>query len=389
MELYDFIIVGAGIYGASMAYLITNKLSPDAKVLIIDKKQKVGGMCADRQENNILVQECGVHVFHTSNKDVWDFVNKFDSWTRYTHCVKAKDSRGRIFSLPFNMNTFYQLWGEDIEGVKSIIEKDIQAWGVDSPKNLEEQALSSVGKTIYDTFIKEYTEKQWKCKCTELDASIIKRIPIRYTFNDDYFNDTYEAMPDNGFSKFIENIIKKSGADVMLNTTFSKEHLPLLKSSGKIIYTGSIDELFNYCYGPLDYRTTRWEYETLNIPNYQGTSVINYTAHLTNGQSTPYTRITEFKFLDPLHRADADNVTIISREYPDEYIIGKEPLYPINNAENITRYENYKSLANDNKQLILGGRLGDYKYYDMDKVIEKAFSDFERLKNEYCNNKAV
>jgi len=352
---YDYLVVGAGLSGAIFAYY-ANKLGK--KVLVIDKRNHIAGNIYTEKEENIDVHKYGAHIFHTSNKKTWEFINNFADFNRFTNSPKAY-YKGRLYSLPFNMNTFYELFDEkDPNKVKEIIQKQIEKENINNPSNLEEQAISLVGRDVYETLVKGYTQKQWGEKCTNLPPFIIKRLPLRFTFDNNYFNSLYQGIPINGYTDIIQKMLK--GIEVKLNTPFKKD---MEKHANKIIYTGCIDQYFEYKLGYLSYRSLRFEQETLNIENYQGNAVINYTEY-----EIPFTRIIEHK-----HFTNAiSNKTIITKEYPLTWSIDKEPYYPINNEENNTLYKKYQELANKQNKVIFMGRLGLYQYLDMDKTIEKA-----------------
>lgn len=356
---YDFLIVGTGLFGAVSAYLLKKK---GRSVLLIDKRNHVGGNVYTKNVNGINVHQYGAHIFHTSNKDVWQFVNSFVEFNRYTNSPVA-NYKGRLYNLPFNMNTFYQMWGvKTPEEAKAKIEELKAEYHIENPKNLEEQAISLIGKDIYETLIKGYTQKQWGRKCTDLPAFIIQRLPVRFTFDNNYFNDKYQGIPEGGYTALIERMLE--GCDVRLGVDYfdRKEELDAL--ADRIIYTGEIDRYFNYQYGHLQYRTVTFETELLEgVENYQGNAVVNYT-----DAETPYTRIIEHKHFEYGTQPD----TVISKEYSKEWQPGDEPYYPVNDTRNMELYARYKALADMQKNVIFGGRLAEYKYYDMHKVIERA-----------------
>ena len=356
---YDFLIVGTGLFGAVSAYLLKKK---GRSVLLIDKRNHVGGNVYTKNVNGINVHQYGAHIFHTSNKDVWQFVNSFVEFNRYTNSPVA-NYKGRLYNLPFNMNTFYQMWGvKTPEDAKAKIEEQKAEYHIENPKNLEEQAISLIGKDIYETLIKGYTQKQWGRKCTDLPAFIIQRLPVRFTFDNNYFNDKYQGIPEGGYTALIERMLE--GCDVRLGVDYfdRKEELDAL--ADRIIYTGEIDRYFNYQYGHLQYRTVTFETELLEgVENYQGNAVVNYT-----DAETPYTRIIEHKHFEYGTQPD----TVISKEYSKEWQPGDEPYYPVNDTRNMELYARYKALADMQKNVIFGGRLAEYKYYDMHKVIERA-----------------
>ena len=356
---YDFLIVGTGLFGAVSAYLLKKK---GRSVLLIDKRNHVGGNVYTKNVNGINVHQYGAHIFHTSNKDVWQFVNSFVEFNRYTNSPVA-NYKGRLYNLPFNMNTFYQMWGvKTPEEAKAKIEEQKAEYHIENPKNLEEQAISLIGKDIYETLIKGYTQKQWGRKCTDLPAFIIQRLPVRFTFDNNYFNDKYQGIPEGGYTALIERMLE--GCDVRLGVDYfdRKEELDALVD--RIIYTGEIDRYFNYQYGHLQYRTVTFETELLEgVENYQGNAVVNYT-----DAETPYTRIIEHKHFEYGTQPD----TVISKEYSKEWQPGDEPYYPVNDTRNMELYARYKALADMQENVIFGGRLAEYKYYDMHKVIERA-----------------
>ena len=368
---YDYLIVGAGLYGAMMAYKLTKQ---GKRCLVIDKRDHLGGNIYCENIEGINVHKYGAHIFHTSSKRVWDFVNSIVPFNRYTNSPLAK-YHGKLFNLPFNMNTFARMWNITTpDEARHIIDEQrqevIEKLNGREPQNLEEQALMLVGKDIYETLIKEYTEKQWGRCCTDLPAFIIKRLPIRFVYDNNYFNDRYQGIPIGGYTKIIEKML--DGIDVLLETSFEDYKSKNDISDMKIIYTGNIDEYFGYKYGALQYRTVRFETEYLpDTENYQGNAVVNYTSH-----EVPFTRIIEHKHFE----FGTGEGTVISREYSSEWSVGIEPYYPINNDENNALYQKYEELAGGEKNVIFGGRLGKYKYYDMDKVIESAL---EAVKNEF------
>lgn len=355
---YDIIVVGAGFYGATFANLAHKS---GKKVLVIDKRNHIGGNCYTEIKNDIVIHKYGAHIFHTSNQLVWNYINSFGKFIQYEHHVKA-NYNGKLYDLPFNMNTFYQLWNTTD---KNKILKKIKS-NNKIPKNLEEQAINIVGKDIYKKLIKGYTEKQWCTNCKNLPTDIIKRIPLRFTFDNNYFNDCYQGIPLNGYTEIIMNMLK--GIDIELNTRFDKN----IHKAKLIVYTGSIDEYFDYCYGVLDYRSLMFCHEHFNMDNYQGSSVVNYT-----DKKVPYTRIIEHKHFN---RYATSKDTFITKEYPQDFRIGlTEPYYPINTKTNNDLYKAYTGLVKTNDGILFGGRLGNYKYYDMDKVINKAMEDYCEL----------
>jgi UDP-galactopyranose mutase len=357
MIQYDYLIVGAGLYGASFACLAHRQ---GKKCLVIDKRPHLGGNIYCENIEGINVHKYGAHIFHTSNKEVWDFVNSFVEFNRYTNSPLA-NYKGKLYNLPFNMNTFYALWGvKTPEEAKAKIDEQRRDAGITDPQNLEEQAISLVGKDIYEILVKAYTEKQWGRKCTDLPAFIIKRLPVRFTFDNNYFNDAYQGIPIGGYNRLTEGLL--SGIETRCNTDFfeNREYFEII--AGKIVFTGKIDEFYNYRFGKLEYRTLRFETETLDCENYQGNAVVNYTE-----REIPYTRIIEHKHFEFGTQAK----TVISREYSSEWKEGSEPVYPINDEKNSALYQLYKNGADQETRVIFGGRLAEYKYYDMDKIVEQ------------------
>lgn len=371
LESYDYLIIGSGLYGATFAYLAHKA---GKKCLVIDKRAHLGGNIYCENIDGIHVHKYGAHIFHTSNKKVWDFVNQFASFNRYTNSPVA-NFHGKLFNLPFNMNTFYEMWGVTTPAeAQAKIEEQKKASGIIEPKNLEEQAISLVGRDIYETLVKEYTEKQWGRKCAELPAFIIKRLPVRFTFDNNYFNDAYQGIPIGGYNKIIEGLL--SGIETKTNVDFFEHRAELEKLADKIVFTGKIDEFFGYRFGKLEYRTVRFETEELDVQNYQGNAVVNYTSH-----DEPFTRIIEHKHFEPENPSYSQNKTVISKEYSTEWKDGLEPFYPVNDEKNAEVYKKYKSLADAESNVIFGGRLAEYKYYDMDDVIAKAMDDAEKELN--------
>lgn len=361
---YDYLIVGAGLFGATFAHQ-AGKLGK--KVLVIDKRAHIAGNVYTEQVEGINVHKYGAHIFHTNNKIVWDFLQQFATFNRFTNSPVA-NYNGEIYSLPFNMYTFNKMWGVVTpEQAKEKIEEQKRKARIKDPKNLEEQAISLVGIDIYEKLIKGYTEKQWGRKCKDLPAFIIKRLPVRFTFDNNYFNATYQGIPMGGYTKMVENML--SGIEVRLGTDYLKEKREYNNCANKIIYTGPIDEYFDYSLGYLQYRSVRFEDEVLDIPNFQGNAAVNYT----DGE-TPWTRIIEHKWFEFGKNEHGNDIakTVISREYSSEWRPGDEPYYPVNDAINNTLYKNYKKLAEKESNVIFGGRLGEYKYYDMDAVIYSA-----------------
>ena len=355
---YDYLIVGAGLYGAVFA---CEALKAGKNCLVIDRRPHIAGNIYTERRNNIHVHKYGAHIFHTSNRSIWDYIRQFADFNNYVNSPVAV-YKDEVYNLPFNMNTFSRLWGVKTPAeAKAKIEEQVKNLGITQPKNLEEQALSMVGTDVYEKLIKGYTQKQWGRPCSELPSFIIKRLPLRFTYDNNYFNDPYQGIPVGGYTAIVEKML--DGADVLLNTdykTYIKENPQIAE---KVIYTGSIDEYFDCCYGPLSYRSVRFEEEDLDMPNYQGNAVVNYTE-----AEIPYTRIIEHKHFE----FGQQPVTIISREYPEEWKPGMEPYYPVNDEANGALYQKYAELAVKENNVRFGGRLGAYKYYDMDKVIEQA-----------------
>lgn len=377
MAHYNFLIVGAGLYGATFAHLAKQA---GKSVLVIDKRPHLGGNIYCENIEGINVHKYGAHIFHTNNKEVWDFVNSFVDFNRYTNSPVA-NYKGRLFNLPFNMNTFYQMWHittpeeaqHKIEEQREEIRRKLSQNGVTEPRNLEEQALMLVGTDIYEALIKGYTEKQWGRKCTELPAFIIKRLPVRFVFDNNYFNDRYQGIPIGGYNKLIEGLL--SDIETITAADFFDERNHWESLADNIVFTGKIDEFFNYQLGHLEYRSVRFEQEVLDIPNYQGNAVVNYT-----DASVAYTRIIEHKHFE-MFGEDIVKCprTVISREYSTEWHNGIEPYYPINDERNNRLLEEYKMLAKQRPNVIFGGRLAEYKYYDMAPTIEQAMSTFRTL----------
>ena len=360
---YDYLIVGAGLYGAVFASEMTKK---GKRCLVIDKRDHIGGNVYTKDVDGIQVHQYGAHIFHTSDKQVWNYVNKLTEFNNYINSPVAV-YKDELYNLPFNMNTFSRLWNlRTPKEVQAKIQEQIADLHITEPQNLEEQALSLVGTDVYEKLIKGYTEKQWGRDCRELPAFIIRRLPLRFTYNNNYFNDRYQGIPVGGYTQMVEKLL--DNIDVMLETdffTYRKEHPEMFK---KVVYTGMIDEYFDYCYGHLEYRTVRFETERLEEENHQGNAVVNYTE-----REVPYTRVIEHKHFAPEEeREHPKDFTIISREYSTEWKPGIEPYYPVNDEKNSALYEQYAELAKKEKDVIFGGRLGQYKYYDMDKVIRAA-----------------
>ena len=393
MKKYDYLIVGSGLFGATFAHLAHKQ---GKTCLVIDKRPHLGGNIYCETIEGINVHKYGAHIFHTSNKEVWDFVNAIVEFNRYTNSPVA-NYKGKLYNLPFNMNTFYQMWGvttpeeaqAKIDEQKAEAVAKIKADGVSEPRNLEEQAQVLIGKDIYERLIKGYTEKQWGRKCTDLPAFIIKRLPVRLIFDNNYFNDKYQGIPVGGYNKLIDGLLE--GIDTMTSVDFFADNIQKLaenKESSqkaglikdcwqeiaeKLVFTGKIDQFYDYQFGKLNYRTVRFEQEIIDSPNYQGNAVVNYTE-----EEVPYTRVIEHKHFE-MFGAEVYNCpkTVISKEYSTEWKDGMEPYYPVNDKENSELYAQYKNLADQEKDVIFGGRLAEYKYYDMAPIIEKALAMFK------------
>ena len=374
-KTYNYLIVGAGIYGATFACMAHRQ---GKRCLVIDKRSHLGGNIYCENIEGINVHKYGAHIFHTSNKKVWDFANSIVEFNRYTNSPIA-NYKGKQYNLPFNMNTFYQMWGvltpaeaqtKIEEQCQEALER-MKADGVTEPRNLEEQAQLLIGKDIYEILIKGYTEKQWGRKCSELPAFIIKRLPVRFVHDNNYFNDRFQGIPIGGFNKLIDGLLE--GVEVKLNVDFFEDRQHWEQIADKILYTGKLDEYFDYRFGKLEYRTVRFEEEILDMPNYQGNAVMNFT-----DADVPYTRIIEHKhfemFGDDVYKCPK---TVISREYSSEWKDGMEPFYSVNDDWNMSLYQQYKAIADQNSNLILGGHLAEYKYYDMAPIMEKVMGMFE------------
>ena len=358
--MYDYLVVGSGLYGSIFAREATNN---GYKVLVIDKRNNVGGNIYTEKVEGINVHKYGAHIFHTNIKEVWDYLNQFCTFNRFTNCPVA-NYKGELYSLPFNMYTFNKMWGvvTPDEAVAKIDEQRKEITG--EPKNLEEQAISLVGRDIYEKLIKGYTEKQWGRDCKDLPSFIIKRLPVRLTFDNNYFNALYQGIPVGGYTKMIENIL--DGIEVRLNCDYLENREELNKLAKKVVYTGPIDAFFEYKLGTLEYRSVRFENEILDTPNFQGNAAVNYT-----DRETPWTRIIEHKWFEYGKNENGNDLpkTIISREYSSEWKPGDEPYYPVNDEKNGSLYARYKELAGKEDNVIFGGRLGEYKYYDMDATV--------------------
>ena len=364
--MYDYLIVGAGLFGSVFAREMTDA---GLNVLVIDKRNHISGNCYTKDVEGIHVHQYGPHIFHTNCKEVWDYANKFAAFNRFTNTPVA-NYHGEIYSLPFNMYTFNKMWGviTPDEATERIAEQRKEIVG--EPQNLEQQAISLVGRDVYEKLIKGYTEKQWGRDCRELPAFIIRRLPVRFTYDNNYFDALYQGIPTLGYTKMVEKML--DGIEVRLCTDFLPRKEEFSSIARKVVFTGQIDAYFDYCYGQLEYRSIRFETELLNISNYQGNAVVNYT-----DRGTPWTRIIEhkwFQFGKDAEGKPIEGKTVISREYSGEWSRNEEPYYPINNEKNISLYNKYKMLAEKEEKVIFGGRLGEYKYYDMDQVIQSALN---------------
>jgi UDP-galactopyranose mutase len=373
MKKYDYLIVGSGLFGATFAYMAKKQ---GKKCLVIDKRTQLGGNIYCENIEGINVHKYGAHIFHTSNKNVWDFVNSIVEFNRYTNSPVA-NYKGKLYNLPFNMNTFYQMWGvttpdeaqAKIDEQKAEAVAKMKAEGATEPRNLEEQAQTLIGKDIYEKLIKGYTEKQWGRKCTELPAFIIKRLPVRFTFDNNYFNDKYQGIPIGGYNKIIDGLLKNIEFDTEVDFFINKEYYENL--ADKIVFTGKIDEYFEYEFGKLEYRSLRFENEILDKSNFQGNAVVNY-----NDKTVPYTRIIEHKHFE----FGKQPKTVITKEYPENWTVEKEAYYPINDEKNQLLYSKYKKKSETIKNVIFGGRLAEYKYYDKHQIVASALVS---IKNEF------
>ena len=356
--MYDYLIVGAGLYGAVFAHEATAK---GRSCLVIDRRSHIGGNVYTENIEGINVHKYGAHIFHTSDKQVWDYINRFAEFNNYINSPIAV-YKDEVYNLPFNMNTFSRMWNiRTPQEAKDIIARQIEDLGITDPSNLEEQALSLVGRDVYTKLIKGYTEKQWGRECTGLPAFIIKRLPLRFTYDNNYFNDRYQGIPIGGYTSIISRMLE--GIEVMTDTDYFQFISENKGIAARTVFTGMIDEYYNYCFGPLQYRSVRFETEIHDCENYQGNAVVNYTE-----REVPYTRIIEHKHFE----FGKQPKTVISREYPSEWNKGMEPYYPVNDKANNELYMRYRALADKEGDVIFGGRLGQYKYYDMDKVIKEA-----------------
>ena len=364
MKKYDYVLVGAGLYSGVIAYLAGQA---GKSCLVLERRDHKGGNIYCEEIEGINVHKYGAHIFHTSDRKVWEFVNSFVEFNRYTNSPVA-NYKGEIYNMPFNMNTFSRMWGISTpQEAKAIIDKQ-KSEIMGEPKNLEEQAIKLVGKDIYEKLVKGYTEKQWGRDCSELPSFIIKRLPVRFTYDNNYFNDLYQGIPIGGYNVLTERLFEK--ADVQTGVDFLEDKEKYLAMGETVIYTGAIDAFYDYALGKLEYRTVRFETEVLDTDNYQGVAVVNYT-----DRETPYTRVIEHKHFE----FGTQKKTVISREYSTDWKEGMEPYYPVNDARNQELYQKYAALAEKEEKVIFGGRLGEYKYYDMDKVIEAALNQWEKM----------
>ncbi|MFR2740752.1 MAG: UDP-galactopyranose mutase [[Clostridium] innocuum] len=366
--MYDYLIVGAGLFGSIFAYEAKKR---GKNCLVIDKRPHIGGNIYTKEVEGINVHEYGAHIFHTSNHEVWKYIQQFATFNRYTNSPIAR-YRDEIYNMPFNMNTFNKLWGVITpEQAKKKIEQQIKESGIIEPKNLEEQAISLVGRDIYEKLVKGYTQKQWGRRCDELPSFIIKRLPVRFTYDNNYFNDLYQGIPIGGYTPIIEKMLE--GIDIRLNCDYFSKRKELETIANKIVFTGMIDQYYDYCFGELEYRSLKFETEILESENYQGNAVVNY-----NEYEIPYTRIIEHKHFE----YGKQEKTVITREYPATWKKGDEPYYPMNDEKNNCLYEKYKALADKENKVIFGGRLGMYKYYDMHHIISEALEMVGKEFNE-------
>jgi UDP-galactopyranose mutase len=357
-RMYDYLIVGAGLFGAVFAHEASKK---GKRCLVIDRRSHAGGNVYCEEIAGITVHKYGAHIFHTDDRDIWEYMNRFSEFNRFTNAPLAHYG-GELYNLPFNMNTFYRLWGVTTpDAARRVIEEQRERAGVSDPKNLEEQAISLVGTDIYEKLIKGYTEKQWGRPCAELPAFIIKRLPVRFTFDNGYFSDRYQGIPTCGYNRIIEKMLE--GCDVKLGVDFADAKSEYREAAAKIVYTGMIDEYYEYRFGRLEYRSLSFETELLGTPNFQGNAVVNYTA-----ADVPYTRIIEHKHFV----FGTQDKTVVTREYPKAFARGDEPYYPVNDARNAALYERYRALAAKEENVIFGGRLGTYRYLDMHQVVAEA-----------------
>ena len=366
---YDYLVVGAGLYGAVFARLAAEE---GRNVLVIDKRDHIAGNIFTKEVEGIQVHQYGAHIFHTNDKKVWEYLNRFTEFNRFTNSPVA-NYHGELYSLPFNMYTFYQMWGVTTpQQAEEMIEKQKKAAGIGEPRNLEEQAISLVGTDIYEKLIKGYTQKQWGRPCSELPAFIIRRLPVRFTFDNNYFNALYQGIPIGGYTQMVKNILDHGNITVELGTDYlvPENRERLTGSADCVVFTGPVDAYFGYCLGALSYRSVRFETEVLDMPNYQGNAAVNYT-----DSETPWTRIIEHKWFE----FGGQDKTVISREYSAEWKPGDEPYYPVNDEQNQALYEKYRAMAAEEKNVIFGGRLGEYRYYDMDKTVASAMEKWEEI----------
>ena len=363
--MYDYLVVGAGLFGAVFAH---EAQKAGKKVLVIDKRNHIGGNIFTKEVEGIQVHQYGAHIFHTSNQEVWEYIQQFAEFNRYTNAPVAR-YKDELYNLPFNMNTFSKMWNvKTPQEARAEIDRQIKEAGITEPKNLEEQAISLVGKDIYEKLVKGYTEKQWGRRATELPAFIIKRLPVRFVYDNNYFNDKYQGIPIGGYTQIAEKMLE--GMEVRLSTDFFENREELTKMADKVVFTGMIDEYFRYCYGELEYRTVRFESEVFDCENYQGNAVVNYTEY-----EVPYTRIIEHKHFEfGCQNGEVNPKTVVTREYPATWHKGDEPYYPMNDEKNNALYAKYKELADKEEKVIFGGRLGMYKYFDMHHVGQEALT---------------
>ena len=368
--MYDYLVVGSGLYGAIFAH---EAKAHGKSVLVVDKRPNIAGNIYTENIEGINVHKYGAHIFHTNNKKVWNYITQFAEFNRYTNSPVA-NYKGKLYNLPFNMNTFYAMWGVTTPAqAAEMIDRQRHEAGISEPRNLEEQAISLVGIDIYERLVKGYTEKQWGRDCSELPSFIIKRLPVRLTFDNNYFNALYQGIPVGGYTKMVENLLE--GIEVRLNEDYLAKKQEYDQLAEKVVYTGAIDAYFDYRLGNLEYRSVRFENEVLDIPNFQGNAAVNYT-----DRETPWTRIIEHKWFEFGKDEDGNDLpkTVISREYSSEWKPGDEPYYPVNDEKNSNLYKEYKKMADAQEKVIFGGRLGEYKYYDMDQVIAAALKRCEK-----------
>ena len=361
---YDYLVVGSGLFGSVFAHEVNKN---GKKVMVIEKRNHIGGNVYTEEISKINVHKYGAHIFHTDNKNVWDYIQEFSEFNRYTNSPVAI-YKGELYNLPFNMNTFYQMWGvKTPDEAKKIIESQKEEANIKDPKNLEEQAISLVGKDIYEKLVKGYTEKQWGKQCSKLPSFIIKRLPVRFTFDNNYFNDKYQGIPVGGYTKIVEKLL--DGIEVKLSTDFFDNREKWENTADKIIFTGMIDQYFDYCFGELEYRSLKFEHKIYNTENYQGNAVLNYT-----DKKVPYTRTIEHKHFEGIE----SEKTVVSTEYPMPWEKGKEAYYPVNDEKNMEIFKKYEELAESKENVIFGGRLGRYKYYDMWETVDESLKLVEK-----------